>query len=237
MCPCRIIRQAGQMLMQISRDPFIMANGKINPNSLFCAWIVFHFFVSVLAKICWMRQKFDFKSSQFALTGQKFALKNQRIFLNCWIFSSIGSVFLCLSAVWIQSSAIFRNCQISPLGTIHQCLRFFGSFRYGVFCGSPLSLPSRAVARPRTTFHLRYCGNTSSKRLCGAQQAEAMRFPFFLLRPHPSGVVRFGAIHYRSTQSVVLDVNFSMLTTTYAIASTQRQAQNRFIEKFRVQFA
>ena len=63
------------------------------------------------------------------------------------------------------------------------------------------------------------------------------RFPFFLLRPHPSGVVRFGEIHYRSTQSVVLDVNFSMLTTTYAIASTQRQAQNRFIEKFRVQIA
>ena len=72
----------------------------------------------------------------------------------------------------------------------------------------PLSLPSRAVARPRTTFHLRYCGNTSSKRLCGAQQAEARCFPFFLLRPHPSGVVRFGEINYRSTQSVVLDVNF-----------------------------
>ena len=171
------------------------------------------------------------------MVAQKFHWIVREFFWITEFFPLLAALFLCLSVVWIQSSAIFRNCQISPPTTSHKCLRFFRSFRYGVFCDLPLSLLSRAVARPRTTFHLRYCGNTSSKRLCGAQQAEVMRFPFFLLRPHPSGVVRFGEIHYRSTQSVVLDVNFSMLTTTYAIASTQRQTQNRFIEKFRVQIA
>ena len=176
--------------------------------------------------------------SKFWLFSPKFWLFLPKIWLFSpafWLFSP--KIWLFLPRFWLFSPKFFQNCQISQPHLIHKCLRFFWSFRYGVFGGSPLSLPSRAVARPRTTFHLRYCGNTSSKRLCGAQQAEAMRFPFFLLRPHPSGVVRFGAIHYRSTQSVVLDVNFSMLTTTYAIASTQRQTQNRFIEKFRVQIA
>ena len=150
---------------------------------------------------------------------------------------NLSKFWLFLPKIWLFSPKFFQNCQISQPHLIHKCLRFFWSFRYGVFGGSPLSLPSRAVARPRTTFHLRYCGNTSSKRLCGAQQAEAMRFPFFLLRPHPSGVVRFGEIYYRRTQSVLFRANFSMLTTTYAGARTQRQTQNRNYRGFLMQIA